>query len=89
MAGAASSNIPGYRPPSDESRSEDVIAIVASLTLLSTLALVLRVWTRLAIQRVALRADDWTIFASWAFSVAFTINAGFRTYDSLLDMTVC
>ncbi|TPX11957.1 uncharacterized protein E0L32_007455 [Thyridium curvatum] len=79
MAGAGSSNIPGYRPPSDESRSEDIVAIVASLTLLSMLALVLRVWTRLAIQRVALRADDWTILASWAFSVAFTINAGFQT----------
>lgn len=57
-----------------ESRSEDLIAIVSCMVALATAVLVLRLWTRFSIQGMSLAADDWTILASWLFSVAFTVN---------------
>jgi len=61
-----------------DSRSEDLIAIVTCMTVLSTFVLILRLWTRLRIQGMRPGADDWTILASWVFSIAFTVNVCVR-----------
>ncbi|RYP15629.1 hypothetical protein DL765_005580 [Monosporascus sp. GIB2] len=63
---------PGYVV--GESRSESLIAIVTCMVTLSTIVLVLRVWTRARVQGIPSGADEWTILVSWLFSVAFTIN---------------
>ncbi|KAK4184312.1 hypothetical protein QBC35DRAFT_59500 [Podospora australis] len=62
-----------------QSRSENLIAIVTCMTVFSTLILALRLWTRSRIQGIAWGADDWTIFVSWLFSVAFTVNVCTQT----------
>ncbi|KAK4160459.1 hypothetical protein QBC43DRAFT_381243 [Cladorrhinum sp. PSN259] len=70
------------RPPrynAGESRSEDLIAIVTCMVVLATIVLGLRLWTRFSIQGVSLAADDWTIMASWLFSVGFTVNVCTQT----------
>ncbi|KAK4224303.1 hypothetical protein QBC38DRAFT_423809 [Podospora fimiseda] len=67
----------GYFP--GQSRSENLIAIVTSMVVFSTIVIVLRLWTRLSIQGVSLAADDWTILVSWLFSVAFTVNVCTQT----------
>ncbi|KAH8888969.1 hypothetical protein GQ53DRAFT_723745 [Thozetella sp. PMI_491] len=66
-----------------ESRSADLIAIVACMTALSTIVLVLRIWTRAAVQGMPLGSDDWTILVSWLFSLAFTVNVCTQTQYGL------
>ncbi|RYO89653.1 hypothetical protein DL766_008059 [Monosporascus sp. MC13-8B] len=68
---------PGYVV--GESRSESLIAIVTCMVTLSTIVLLLRVWTRARVQGTASGADEWTILVSWLFSVAFTINVCTQT----------
>jgi hypothetical protein len=62
-----------------ESRAQDVIIILATMQAFSTVVLVLRLWTRLWIQGMRLGADDWTILASWAVLVAYTIDVCLQT----------
>ncbi len=75
-----SAAVPGYVV--GESRSGDLIAIVACMAAFSTAVLALRLWTRIRIQGMPLGADDWTILASWLFSIAFTVNVCTRKYAS-------
>ncbi|KAI0834645.1 hypothetical protein F5Y06DRAFT_300499 [Hypoxylon sp. FL0890] len=62
-----------------ESRSGTLIAVVTSLHALSTAVLAARLWIRLRIQRMGLAADDWTIIASWLFTVVQSIDICLQT----------
>ncbi|OTB06089.1 hypothetical protein M426DRAFT_21209 [Hypoxylon sp. CI-4A] len=55
-----------------ESRSGDLIAIVVCMTVLSTVVVAARIWSRVEIQGSRLGPDDWTIMVAWVFSLAFT-----------------
>lgn len=74
---ATTTAAPGY--VAGESRSESLIAIVASMMCLSTAVLLLRVWARARVQGIPSTADEWTILISWLFSIAFTINVCVQT----------
>lgn len=71
--GITSPYVPG------QSRSGHLIAIVTCMVTFATLVLALRLWTRSKIQGMAWAADDWTIFVSWLFSLAFTVNVCTQT----------
>ncbi|KAI1311483.1 hypothetical protein F5Y03DRAFT_308211 [Xylaria venustula] len=59
-----------YRSYNQESLSEEVIAIATVFQAFSTLALILRLWTRLNIQHIRPGTDDFAIITAWALSVA-------------------
>ncbi|GAB1311517.1 hypothetical protein MFIFM68171_01727 [Madurella fahalii] len=72
---------PGYVV--GESRSESLIIIVTCMMTLSTVVLLLRILARARVQGVSSGADEWTILASWAFSIAFTVNVCVQTKHGL------
>jgi len=76
-ADTAAAASPGYVV--GESRSESLVAIVTCMMCLSTIFLVLRVWTRARVQGIPSAADEWTIVISWLFSIAFTVNVCVQT----------
>ncbi|TGJ81684.1 hypothetical protein E0Z10_g7083 [Xylaria hypoxylon] len=63
----------------EASLSEEVIAIVTVFQFFASLALALRLWTRLRIQRLRLGADDWVILVAWALDLALGTIIGFQT----------
>ncbi|KAI1283370.1 hypothetical protein F5Y07DRAFT_408738 [Xylaria sp. FL0933] len=67
------------RSNSQESLSEEVIAIVTVFQAFSTIALILRLWTRLKIQRIRPGTDDFAICTAWALSVALDTLIGLQT----------
>jgi hypothetical protein len=72
----------GAPPITGESRSEKIVAIVSAMMALAPLVLLVRIWTRFRIQGIPSGADEWSILASWAFSMAFTINVCLRKFYS-------
>ncbi|GAP90656.1 putative integral membrane protein [Rosellinia necatrix] len=66
-------------PEYQASLSEEVIAIVTVFQVFSSVALGLRLWTRLQIQRLRLSADDWVILVAWATDLALGTIIGFQT----------
>ncbi|KAI0512571.1 hypothetical protein F5B22DRAFT_615408 [Xylaria bambusicola] len=64
---------------SHDSLSGEVIAIVTVFQAFSTLALVLRLWTRLKIQHLRLGADNLTIIVAWTLSLALDVLIAFQT----------
>ncbi|KAI8623037.1 hypothetical protein F5Y19DRAFT_482132 [Xylariaceae sp. FL1651] len=66
------------RSDAGESRSADVIATVATTQALSSIVLVLRLWTKLGIQHTCLAADDWAIIISWFFAAFYGIGVARR-----------
>ncbi|KAI0429253.1 hypothetical protein F5Y09DRAFT_310864 [Xylaria sp. FL1042] len=71
------------RSHSQDSLSEEVIAIVTVFQVFSTTALILRLWTRLKIQRIRPGTDDLAIFTAWACSVALDTLIGLQTIYGL------
>lgn len=67
-----------------QSRSDQVVAICLSMLALSSIAVIARIWIRLALVRVRFGADDWAILVSWAFSIAFIVDVVSRTYAQSL-----
>jgi hypothetical protein len=51
---------------------------------LASLAVIGRIWVRLALVSTRLAADDWIILASFAFQIAFAVDVVCREYI-LLD----
>ncbi|KAF3066552.1 hypothetical protein GL218_09018 [Daldinia childiae] len=62
-----------------ESRSGQVVAIVAAVQALSTIFLALRFYTRLRIQRMGLGADDWIIIAAWLLTLTYGTDISLQT----------
>lgn len=69
-----------------DSLSGEVIAIVTVFQAFSTLALVLRLWTRLKIQRLHIGADNLTIIVAWALSVALDVLIAIRNCSLTVSM---
>ncbi|KAK5635812.1 hypothetical protein RRF57_011524 [Xylaria bambusicola] len=78
MAPATGDPVP-HTSHSRDSLSGEVIAIVTVFQAFSTLALVLRLWTRIRIQRLHLGADNLTIIVAWALSLALDVLIAFQT----------
>ncbi|KFA59962.1 hypothetical protein S40285_08011 [Stachybotrys chlorohalonatus IBT 40285] len=62
-----------------ESRADDVLIILITMQVFSTVVLLMRLCTRFAVQHLRLGADDWTIIVSWLFLVAYTVNVCMQT----------
>lgn len=75
----APSGDPASISHSHDSLSAEVIAIATVFQAFSTLALVLRLWTRLRIQRLHIGADNLTIIVAWALSVALDVLIAIQT----------
>ncbi|GAW14674.1 hypothetical protein ANO14919_040770 [Xylariales sp. No.14919] len=70
----------GPRSPNAQAcLSEEVIAIVTVFQVLTTVALALRLWTRLRIQHLRLGPDDWVILVAWTADLALGTIIGFQT----------
>lgn len=61
-------------PEAKESRSQQVVIIQLTMLSLASLAVIGRIWVRLALVNTRLAADDWVIMISLAFSVAFVAD---------------
>lgn len=61
-------------PEAKESRSQQVVIIQLTMLSLASLAVIDRIWVRLALVNTRLAADDWVIMISLAFSVAFVAD---------------
>lgn len=61
-------------PEAKESRSQQVVIIQLTMLSLASLAVIGRIWVRLALVNTRLAADDWVIMVSLAFSVAFVAD---------------
>lgn len=76
----ADASVAGDGPVVSESRSDKIVTITTAMMSLATAVLLVRLWARYRIQGIASGADEWAILASWAFSLAFTINVCLREY---------
>ncbi|KAI0970427.1 hypothetical protein F4678DRAFT_436795 [Xylaria arbuscula] len=72
-------HISQQRSYGQESLSEEVIAIATVFQAFSTLALILRLWTRLNIQHIRPGTDDFAIITAWALSVALDTLIALQT----------
>ena len=61
-------------PAAKESRSQQVVIIQLTMLGIASLAVIGRIWVRLALVNTKLAADDWVIMISLAFSVAFVAD---------------
>jgi hypothetical protein len=61
-------------PEAKESRSQQVVIIQLTMVALASVAVIGRIWVRLALVNTRLAADDWVIMVSLAFSVAFVAD---------------
>lgn len=57
-----------------ESRRQQVVIIELTMIGIASLAVIGRIWVRLALVNTRLAADDWVIMISLAFSVAFVAD---------------
>lgn len=70
----ADSSYPLASDQPKESRSQQVVIIQSAMLGLSSLAVIGRIWIRLALVNTRLAADDWAIMVSLAFAVAFVAD---------------
>lgn len=61
-------------PEAKESRRQQVVIIELTMLAIASLAVIGRIWVRLALVNTRLAADDWVIMISLAFSVAFVAD---------------
>lgn len=57
---------------------DQIIIIITVFSVLSAIFLLLRLWTRVKVQHLPLRADDWVIILAWVFSLAYGIDVCIR-----------
>lgn len=74
-------------PGPKESRSQQVVVIQFSMLAIASLAVIGRIWVRMALVNTRLAADDWVIMISLAFSVAFVADVVTREPFPILSIS--